>query len=212
MKPFIGIIFLFYALVGVSQVKDTKASVLLDEVSAKTKSYKSIKADFSYSMENKQANIHEKKTGTLLVSGDKYRLTIAGQTVISDGKTIWTYIKESNEVQINSMDNQEETFTPSKLFTSYSTNYKSKIVQDKDATATNIVAIELIPTHQKNFTKTVLLVDKYKKQVSGFKIFDKSGNVFVYQVTKYQTNVPVTTADFIFDASAYPGVEEIDMR
>ena len=42
-----------------SQTKDAKAIALLDEVSAKTKSYKSIRADFSYTMENKKAKINE---------------------------------------------------------------------------------------------------------------------------------------------------------
>ena len=108
-----------------AQNKDAKAVKLLDEVSAKTKAYKTIKADFTYTMTNKQAKINESKTGVLLVSGDKYRLTAAGQIVICDGKTVWTYIKESNEVQVNDVENKEESLTPSKLLTSYNENYNA---------------------------------------------------------------------------------------
>ena len=114
-----------------SQTKDTKAIALLDEVSAKTKSYKSIRADFSYTMENKQAKINEEKTGTLTLSGDKYSLKTAGQEVICDGKLIWTYMKESNEVQINDLDTKDDALTPSKLLSSYNANYKSKILKDR---------------------------------------------------------------------------------
>jgi outer membrane lipoprotein carrier protein len=209
---------LFFAIMTIlvlpvfSQTKDAKAIALLDEVSAKTKSYKSIKADFSYTMENKAAKINEVKTGSLMLSGDKYRLKAAGQEVICDGKMIWTYMKESNEVQINDLDNKDESLTPSKLLSSYNSNYKSRILKDRSATDPNEVTIELIPNVIKNFNKANLVIDKVKKQVKNFILYDKSGNIFTYKITKYQTDLPVNAADFTFDKSKYPGVEVNDMR
>ncbi len=195
-----------------AQGKDPKATALLDEVSTKTKAYKTIQADFTYTMENKQAKINETKTGVLLVSGDKYKLTASGQVVICDGKTVWTYLKESNEVQVNNLENKDDALTPSKLLTSYNKNYKATIIKDRDAADPNLEAIELIPNTQKNFTKAVLIVDKTKKQVRAFKLFDKSGNIFTYKVTKFLTDVRATASDFTFDTSNFPGVDVIDMR
>jgi outer membrane lipoprotein carrier protein len=210
MKKLIGITLL--TVIGMSGFTQSKATQLLDEVSAKTKTYKTIKADFTYSMENKQAKINESKTGVLLVSGDKYKLTAAGQMVICDGKTVWTYLKESNEVQVNNLENKDDALTPSKLLTSYDKNYKATLIKDKDNTDPNAESIELVPNVQKNFTKAILTVDKIKKQVKGFQLFDKSGNIFTYKVTKFQTDVPTTPSDFTFESSKYPGVEVIDMR
>jgi len=192
--------------------KDEQASVLLDEVSNKTKSYQSIRAEFTYTMDNKTAKIHETKTGILLVSGDKYRLNAAGQTVFCDGLTVWTYIGESNEVQINTLDTRDDAITPSRLLTSYNTNYLSKIIQDKDAPEPPLVAVELIPITGRNFIKAILIVDKKLKQVRAFKIFDKNGNIFTYHVTRFEIDVPVTPSDFTFVESDYPDVEVIDMR
>jgi outer membrane lipoprotein carrier protein len=206
----IGIILLSFSCF--SQTKDPKATALLDEVSTKTKSYKSIKADFSYKMENKQAKINEEKTGSLLLSGDKYRLTIAGQAVICDGKTIWTYIEESNEVQINNLDNKDDALTPSKLLTSYNANYKSKIIKDNDQTDSNVETLELIPNVTKNFTKAIVAIDKTKKQVKTFSLYDKNGNVFTYRISRFQTDLPINPAEYSFDKSKFPGVEIIDMR
>jgi len=211
MKLILAIGFVAAYLTGFAQ-KDEKAAALLDEVSSKTKTYKSIIADFTYTMDNKAAKIHEIKTGSLLVSGEKYKLNAAGQTVFCDGKTVWTYIKESNEVQINTIDLRDDAITPSRLLTSYTTNYLSKIIQDKDAADPTLAAIELTPVTAKNFVKAILIVDKKVKQVKAFKIFDKNGNIFTYRVTKFQTDVPVSAADFTFTESGYPGVEVIDMR
>ncbi len=202
-------LFIFSAFLVFSQAKDTKASALLEEVSKKAKSFKSIKVDFAFSMENTKARINEEKTGTLLVAGDKYKMSAAGQTIICDGKTIWTYIKESNEVQVNALENKDDAMTPSKLLTSYNANYKSKIIKSTDPT---VERVELIPNTGKNFTKAILGIDKVKKQVKSFTLYDKSGNTFTYKIKTYATDTPVTDADFTFDAKKFPGVEVIDMR
>lgn len=211
MNKILTFLFVLLTTLAFSQAKDTKATQLLDEVSRKTKSHKSIKADFSYTMENKQAKINEVKTGSLLISGEKYRLTAAGQTVICNGTTIWTYIKESNEVQINDVDSKEDALTPSRLLSSYG-NYKSKIIKEKSQADPAVESIELIPNVIKNFTRVILVVDKNKKQVKSFIMFDKSGNTFTYKVTNYLTDIPVSGTDFAFEASKFPGVEIIDMR
>ena len=209
MKTSLTILLILFSSLGFSQGKDLKAITLLDEVSATAKAYKSIKVEFSYTMVNLKAKINEEKTGTLLVSGDSYKMTAAGQTVICDGKTIWTYISESNEVQVNALENKDDALTPSKLLTSYNSNFKSKIIKSTDNT---VESVELIPTTSKNFTKAILGIDKAKKQVKSFTLFDKSGNTFTYKIKSYLTDTPVTNADFTFDAKKFPGVEVIDMR
>jgi outer membrane lipoprotein-sorting protein len=209
LEAIITSLFILSIVPAFSQSKDPKAVALLEEVSKKAKASKSIKVEFSYTMENTKAKINEEKTGTLLVSGDKYKMSAAGQTVICDGKTIWTYIKESNEVQVNSLDNKDDALTPSKLLTSYNLNYKSKIIKSNDPA---IESVELIPNVSKNITRAILGIDKAKKQVKSFALYDKSGNTFTYKIKTYLTDTPVTDADFTFDAKKFPGVEVIDMR
>lgn len=210
MKKFI-ILFLSLACITAYAQKDQKATEILDQVSTKTKAYKSIKADFSYRMENAKAKINEEKVGTLLLSGDKYRMQASGQSVICDGKTIWTYMPETNEVQVNSLDNKDEALTPSKLLSNYNTNFKSKLLSDKSSDP-NTIKIELVPNTVKNYNRAILAVDKTKMQVKSFVIYDKSGNVFTYTITRFQTDLPVSASDFSFDPKKFPGVEVIDMR
>lgn len=209
MKTTLTCLLILLATLGFGQAKDPKATALLDEVSAKAKAYKSIKVDFSYTMVNLKAKINEEKVGTLLVAGDRYRMNAAGQTIICNGKTIWTYIVASNEVQVNTLENKDEALTPSKLLTSYNSNFKSKIIKNTDAA---VESVELIPTSSKNFTKAVLGIDKAKKQVRSFTLYDKSGNTFTYKIKSYLTDTPFVDSDFNFDAKKFPGVEIIDMR
>jgi len=87
---------------SLSAQTDTKAQKILNDVSAKTKSYNSIRIEFTYKMENTAQKINDSYKGVLISKGNKYKLTVSGQDVISDGKTVWTYLKDANEVQVNS--------------------------------------------------------------------------------------------------------------
>jgi outer membrane lipoprotein carrier protein len=188
---------------------DKKATAILDEVSAKTKLYKTIKIDFTYAMDNAKEKIHDKFKGTLLSKGDKYKLTAAGQDVISDGKTMWTYLKDANEVQINNAGEDDDSFTPTKLLSGYGKDYKSKFIEEKG----NDQVIELYPLKKgKTFTKVQLTIDKSKKQISKFIIYDRSGSTFSYIVDKFVPDQPIADNMFTFNKAEHPGVEINDMR
>lgn len=55
-----------------------KAGDILDRVSAKTKSYTSIKAEFSFTMENLQIQESDTYEGSILIKGNKYKASVMG--------------------------------------------------------------------------------------------------------------------------------------
>jgi outer membrane lipoprotein carrier protein len=197
-----------FTVSGIAQ-NDKKATAILDEVSVKTKSYKTIKIDFTYAMDNAKEKIHDKFKGTLVSKGDKYKLTAAGQDVISDGKTIWTYLKDANEVQINNVGEDEDSFTPTKMLSGYTKDFKSKFIEEKG----NNQIIELYPLKKgKTFTKVRLTIDKAKKQISRFVIYDRSGSTFSYIIDKFVADQPIADTVFTFNKAEHPGVDVNDMR
>ena len=201
-------ILIVFSVSGIAQ-NDKKATAILDEVSVKTKSYKTIKIDFTYAMDNAKEKIHDKFKGTLVSKGDKYKLTAAGQDVISDGKTIWTYLKDANEVQINNVGDDDDSFTPTKMLSGYTKDFKSKFIEEKG----NDQVIELYPLQKgKTFTKVRLSIDKAKKQISRFVIYDRSGSTFSYIVDKFVADQPIADTVFTFNKAEHPGVDVNDMR
>lgn len=196
-----------------AQSKDAQAAEILQKITTKTLAYSSLNLEFSYQMENPEANINEVTNGKVLVSGDKYKLEIAGQKVLCDGKTIWTIIPDAEEVQVNNVSDGDNAFSPTKMLTTYSEKYKSKLIpRVNELNGVNVHALELTPNEKKNFDKVHLFVNKDKMQLYAVSVFDQSGSVYTYTITKFTTDVQVKNSDFIFSADEYPGYEVIDMR
>ncbi|MFO7615370.1 MAG: outer membrane lipoprotein carrier protein LolA [Bacteroidales bacterium] len=207
----IATIILLAGSAGYAQSKKS-ADEILKEVSEKTKSFSSIRINFTYNMDNPNAKVHESENGTLLVKDDQYRLDIAGQLVISDGATVWTYISDVNEVQINEVEDDESILTPNRLLTAYSTDYKAKLTGEVTKGGRVQYVLELKPQADKSFTNVELNIDKELMRIARLAIQDQNGNTFSYIVNKFDANVPVKDSDFKFNTADYPGVEVIDMR
>jgi len=191
---------------------DKKSREVLNRLTAKTEAYGTIKAEFNYKMKNIEADINESTEGTLFVKGDKYRLLIAGQLVISDGVTIWTYIADAEEVQINSVEDSEESITPSNLLTSYNDDYKSKCVRETFQYGTTVHVIDLTPIEGKSYYKVGVIIDKEKDQLMEITIYDKNGSTYSYILNSFIPNIELDDTKFLFNADDYPDAEIVDMR
>lgn len=194
---------------------DPEAKKILDAVSAKFKTYKGVKAVFSFSNEDNKGKVLGVKKGTLLMKGNKYRVTLTGgQDIFCDGVNIWTYDKAVNEVTVSKFDPTANTITPQKLFTNfYDKDFLYKLNGDKTQGGKMVQEIELTPYDKsKPFFKVYVLVDKAAKTIYSTKVMEKSGNNYIYTVSSLNGNAPVTDNMFVFDKTKYPGVEVVDLR
>ena len=194
---------------------DVKAKTVLDELSKKTKSYSSIKAEFIFTIENKDKKITETQNGVIQVKGNKYKLEIKGQEIISDNKNVWTYLKDANEVQINNVDsNSTDALSPSSIFTIYEKGYKYKFDKEEVKGSTTLQIIDLYPVNpdKKKFHTLKLAIDKAKKQILYVKMLMKDGSTYTYNIKTFTPNVDIKDSTFAFDSKSHPGVEVIDLR
>ena len=214
----ISIVVLLITISGFSQdiesieKGDKKSIELLDRLTLKTEAHKSIQVEFTYKMINQESGIDESTEGKLLVMGNKYKLNIAGQEVISDGETIWTYIADAEEVQINSVEDSEEAITPNKLLSSYNDNFRSKFIKEDFLYGTAVNVIDLTPVEGKSYYKVRLVIDINKDQLLEITIFDKNGSTYSYIIKKFIPNIDVSADAFTFKKSDFPDADIIDMR
>ena len=193
---------------------DPSAKAILDKVSAKFKTFKSPQASFSYQVENAQGKALSTKKGIVTMKGNKYKVSMDGLTIISDGKTVWNYDKSSNEVTVNNVDVTGSAMTPQKLLTNfYDKDFLYKMNGEKKIGSRTVQEIEMTPTDKsKPFHKVYLTVDKNAKTLYSTKVLENGGSKYIYTVSNMATNGAVADNLFVFDKSKYPGVEVVDLR
>lgn len=192
--------------------KDKRAQSILDAMSKKYKALKSYQASFTYASAG--AGDKDSYKGDLTVKDNKFRLQLGGQEVFTDGKTMSTYIKESNEVNVQDYDaNANGELNPTQIYTIYKRGFDYRFLKEQKQGGRTLEVIELTPNRPKSPIATVQIsVDKADKSVRSWQIVNKDGKRTSYTITKFTPNVNVPDSYFVFDKSKYPGVEVVDLR
>ncbi|MDH5251603.1 MAG: outer membrane lipoprotein carrier protein LolA, partial [Cyclobacteriaceae bacterium] len=147
------------------------------------------------------------------VKGDKFRMVLPEQEVINNGVTIWTYLPEAKEVNIDNYDPSSEDVNPSKMHEVYKKGFKYLYLQDKSDGGVLCEEIDLVPEKKDaQYFKIKMFINKKDKTIQSFTLFDKGGNRYKYTISKFTTNANVADSYFVFDPKDYPGVELIDLR
>ena len=196
--------------------QDAKAKAILDKLSQTSRSYKTIQIDFAFTLENKSGSVTETNEGSVALKGKSYRLHMPamGMEVFSNGTATWSYMTESNEVNVTENDqNSDEELNPANLFTIYEKGFNYTYIGEETIAGKASQVIDLFPTDKtKEFTKVRLYVDKAKSQILKAKTFNKDGNAYTLSLKNMKTDQNLTDDYFKFDAAKYPKVEVNDMR
>ena len=194
--------------------EDKKAKAILDKLSAKTKAYTSIRTEFSYSLVNKDRKINNSQFWKLLLKGDKYRLDMGDQLIISDGKTMWKILKNDKEVEISTPSAKEDALNPKNIFTMYEKGFKFKYIKEEKLGSKIVHVIDLFPIipKEKDYNSIRLFIDKTALQVLKSEIKGKNGNVYTYDIKKFSTNETVDEGQLTFKKAEFPGYEINDLR
>jgi outer membrane lipoprotein carrier protein len=212
-KSLVFSLFLVFCFCVNAFAQDKKAEAILDAMSKKYKATLSYNANFSYGVENATNKVVKFLTGNVTVKGNKFKLKTAGQEIFNNGKEMFTFVKETNEVNITDPAESDEDFSPTKIYTIYKKGYKYQFKEEKKEAGQTYETVELTPSPAKsNIAKIQITVNKEDKSIKNWKVWDKTGKKTLFRIDKFVPNVSATDASFVFDKKNYPGVEVIDLR
>ena len=188
------------------QAQDKKAKDLLDQVTAKVKSYNNIAIDFKYSLNNSRENINQDSKGNVTMKGNQYVLNFMGVTKIFDGKKTYTIVPEDEEITISTVNEKDDNaITPSKMLTFFNTGYKYNMDILQNVKGRKIQYIKLVPLNSRDQRKEVLLgIDVQTKHIYNLIEVGKKGTKTTLTVNSFKTNQPLSKNQFTFAASKYP--------
>jgi len=188
------------------QAQDKKAKELLDQVTAKVKSYDNIVIDFKYALNNSKENINQESKGNVTLKGNMYVLNLMGVTKIFDGKKTYTINPEDEEVSVTKFNEKDDNaITPSKMLTFFNSGYKFSWDIVQNIKGRKIQYIKLIPMSSKDQRKEILLgIDSQTKNIYNLIEMGKNGTKTTLTVNSFKTNQPLSKNQFTFVESKYP--------
>lgn len=196
--------------------RDPKAKEILDKINKKYTAYETLSIVFEVSL--KGEGVNETIKGEAYKKGNKYAYDTDDYKVVCDGKSVWTYVKDDNQVTITSVgdaeDDEGEMLNPTKLVSIWEKGFKYKLIGATTADGKKVKEIKLYPEDPKKykFHTISLYVDDEKSEIVKIKVFGRDGVNMDYKLTKLKGNETVADSKFKFDSSKYPGIEENDMR
>lgn len=204
-KNIIACLFLLFATQAVTA--QNNADMLIRLVVDQLKSHKNVEMVFTYQISPDGKNLGDSEKGHAWLQGEAYKIEMADQQTISDGKTIWSYLIEDEEVMVsNATDGTDNT--PLKLLTSLDESYVATLT---GIDAQGLATIELAnPKGQ--YKRVTLKINTKKVELKNADIYMEDGSKLVVNVEEMKFDQELDDKFFTFDTKKHPKVDVIDMR
>ncbi|WP_235922574.1 LolA family protein [Flavobacterium celericrescens] len=206
MKRILSVVFVLFIGLSVHAQDAKKAKELLDQVSAKVKSYENIVIDFKYSLSNPKEKINQESNGNVALKGNLYNLNFMGVTKIFDGKKIYTIVPEDEEITVEDYnESDDKSITPNKMLTFFNSGYKYAWDILQNVKGRKIQYVKLTPNSAKDTRKEILIgIDTQTKHIYTVIEVGKNGTKTTLTVNSFKTNQPLSKNHFTFTKSKYP--------
>ena len=205
IKNIIACIALVFAAQAVSAQNNAEKiiRVMVDQM----RSHKNVEMAFNYQISPDGKTLGESEKGHAWLQGEAYKIEMTDQQTISDGKTIWSYLIDDEEVMVSNASEGTDN-TPLKLLTSLDESYVATLA---GIDAKGIATIELAnPKGQ--YKRVTMKVDTKKTELKSADIYLEDGNKFIIKVEEMKYDQKLDNKFFTFDEAKHPEVDVIDMR
>lgn len=210
MKRIFTALFLAVALLAQAQPTATEAKALLEASSKKMKSLGAYRISFQYNLVNKRVSppVKQQENGSIVISGDAYKFNFLGTEQFSDGKKVYTVLREDEEVQITPLTKGESggALSPSRILDMYKSGYSYKLDgEEKLANGKVIQYVVLKPMASETLDHAVVGINKADKTLYSYTEKGTNGTETKFTITKLESNLKLPPNTFIFKESDYPG-------
>ena len=198
--------FTVICLIALATYAQNSAKELLDEVASKVESYNNIEIEFHHIFENVEADIKQEARGKVILQKDLYHLYYMGTEQIFDGNKTYLIIHEDEEVIIQDNDNldEDESLTPSKLFSFYKNGYTYEMGPVKSINGIKAQEVILRPIESDSTVDNIVLaIDIKTKHIYSVSETGKNSSKTVLTIRSMETNQPISENLFIFDDNKY---------
>lgn len=204
MKKILTLIIGLLASVAAMQAQQT-ADGLLQQIASKLTQPKQVEANYAISGSGGSAS------GSVLLSGSRFRMTSPQLVTWFDGKTQWTYAVAQQEVNITEPTAEElQQVNPLLIINSFRRNYTAHI--DKAPAGTKRVKLKA-KSAKAGIQQAVVTVNATTLLPQEIQVTMSNRQTLTIKISGIKTSAKAPAASaFTFNRKAYPKVEVVDLR
>ncbi|MCT4622696.1 MAG: outer membrane lipoprotein carrier protein LolA [Schleiferiaceae bacterium] len=209
MKFRIALIFSLILSISFAQT-NKEARALLEEVKAKTLSFKTQKITFDNSIEIPSADPAKAGTkrnmqGVISLKGEAYRLELNGMIYLNDGKSMYIIDPDIEEIDVTTTDDGEMPLSPTSILSEFDKGYSLKLGDKKTVSGKKIQYVILKPTGASDISLVEIGVDMSTKTVYSYKMTGTNKVITILTITDYKTDLNLPANTFVFNKADWPG-------
>ena len=203
--------FLLLAFAGMLHAGET-AEDILEKVRKKYDSIQDAELRFSQHVKFSMGRIEQDVQGKLFIKKEnKYRVELEDQTIVTDGKTVWSYSARNQQVLIDNFKLDERSFSPEKILVAAPADFSANLLGREKIGKSDVVVLKLIPRAEDAFVKTLKLwVNENDWLMKKVELTEVSGKETSYLVNDIKVNIGLQDSRFIYQIPE--GAEVVDLR
>jgi len=203
MKSFLLGLLMLYPFIGFAQ---SEAETLLEKTADVIRKSEGINASFSMKIGD------EMVYGDIYLKGSKFKLNTEGMKTWFDGKTQWTLVDATDEVNISEPSAEElQSINPYAWLSLYKHGYDVKLGNNQNIDERNIIMTST--QSRQDMQCIVLTVNVHTLAPIRVTMAGRGGkDVSVIFITAYDASHHYDDAEFVFPKEQYPNVELVDLR
>lgn len=153
--------------------------------------------------------------GTIRLKGAKFRLDTEGMTTWFDGRTQWSYLASSDEVNISEPTPEElESINPYAWLSLYNHDYKLKLSQTGNASDQTTYKVVMTATRRDQDMQCIIVyIEKGTFRPLKLSMVQRgSKEAVVVLINSYRAGEKYDDSLFVFNKKDYPTAEIVDLR
>jgi chaperone LolA len=186
---------------------------IIKELQKKYEQIENLSAEFNQLEQFQLTGSATETSGKIFIkNGIKFRLETDDQTVVTDGKTVWTYSTMNNQVLIDRVKEGEGSLLPRDLLFKYPRDYYATLLDVVKVDNEKYYLVKLDPREGVHgYIKTMKMWIHTKSYlIAKIEYTDFNDNISVFEIRKADTATPLSDHLFIFE----PGqdMQVVDLR
>ncbi|MFH0990989.1 MAG: outer membrane lipoprotein chaperone LolA [bacterium] len=158
------------------------------------------------------SNIEQDFSGVLMMKRpNNYRVESEHQTIVTDGKTVWSYSPVNKQVLIDTYKENQNSLSPENFLLNLPSNFYATLLGAEAINREKVYTLKLVPKDDRSFIKSLKVwVEDGVWTVRKVIVLDVNDTETTYTVADLKQNIGLSASTFSFKPPQ--GTEVVDLR